>query len=1733
MGTPILCSREGAASVFAEQGSSLTVDEVNVSGSNPASTGPAGAHFESEVGAHYLLTMLAASEPRGLPGTSVLRVEFQRGDEGFPLDDVIVHARDVNAGKNVSLQIQVKRSITFSANDAVFKKTVSQIAKAISGSGFWEERNELAIATARTSRKIDAAYQDVLRWARQLGSAKAFFDRLNRSGAGNDDMRTFVRTLRDHLRDAGANHDDETVWKVLARLQILVFDYTAVGSANAELSRDRCMRVLSPETSSMAPALWNTLISLTETVAADAGDRDLPRLRIDLSAQGFAFAPRGSSKLVRDAVSEASALALADMECRIGECVLTRKERLDAVNVSLETGRYVEIRGDAGVGKSGILRQIAELYSVEGRVIVLSPGRTPLRGWPAMRVQLSFQGSIDELLFGLCEDGGAALFIDNLDSFGDEERKTVNDLLRAAARTPGMVVIATARQTFGIVDPSWLDLEAIRALVPGKPVIVDELIASEVNELGDAEPRLAPLLADSHPARQVVRNLYRLSRQASQPSGTPVATSELDMAAQWWNSADGAQDAGYRERARVLRSLARLALRGEFVMDASSVNSVALDGLIRSETLRDHGNDQVSFKHDVLRQWAIGNLLAHDDSLITELPMSRPASAVLGRGVELAARFSLEKSPGAKTWAEVLNQFSGDGIHGSWRRAGLLSIVHSEDAIALLRLEADRLLENNAALLREIIRTVMAVDVSPASALFLQIGITPEQVPPGMFVPNQTSWLYLIIWLVELGAKIPAVLLDDVAELYTNWMLATFGSDPLTPALVGWMHAWLVEIESDEPAVPAAKSFIGSLGFYEQRPVADKLRTGLLFFASKRPDLAVDYLERLRQYQYDRGISEAILKFRGTLAQAAPRQLAALTEDSLLEKPSDDPYHRSSRILGPFTYLDSRAFLPSGPSQGPFLELLTHSTPDGFALVRKLVDHAIEFATDGRPAGDDGIRLVIDSKERFFPWQGTYRWSRGDSYYAIGSGLMAIEAWAHQCIEAGADFDEVLKMVLGEDDAPAAYLLIAVDLIISHWPQSKAAAAPFLSSPELLSAERNRQARDQFDTQIASGNGEPRGPVTAASLRRRPSRQWPLESLLPDIALNGPEELRRRIDDQLRIASERLGHPAPSADFTDPALMVSHARNLLDPKNWKQTEVTHADRTTASVPQYVPPEAEANHIAMITEGDAARLEDANVKSLLTLAMNNPTGVPEDLVVRGVNWAQRQSVTARVPEDEESDETFVDTEAMRAAALLLLRYGSSELQNEHDAWAEEVMLTALTDKDDSAHRFRGGLMFNPVATAFVGLAALYLRQPTTKRLQYLLEIAARESPAGSHGFADAIEELWSLDERLPQAVLRCAFSACVKTFPQWDDPEATEKAKADYRARMTRVVAAELAWLTTDQGNSPEWPIFETEYNRRTRQRSTIGGVHRRKVPKLPPAEIYVDGQAAALWLGAIQKLSGFASMAWVRSLLLAYSEFSARQNGLGMQPDQELSKSPYEWNNQYYELLAKSLVGLTLPEVERLALEKITALPDEPFFDVLQIFLRAVDVVYFSGGDIGDVAPAIRSQLTERLMSTRGWQYHVGRPSGTIEVHLGPALATILFNDYVMTQTSSYLNVSALKRFHQFVPQMTDFLASSPSYFVAIFAMNTIEKMPDQSLLPMLTVGVQTWLKAFPGDTDLWIERRLGRRVCAWLETIYASSPDAFAPLKRIRAEIDSLLSALVRAGVPEARQLEDKLSEE
>jgi len=96
-----------------------------------------------------------------------------------------------------------------------------------------------------------------------------FIERIHRAGSVNDDMRSFVQTFRAQLIDAGGSGDDETVWRLLRRLQILTFDFTAPGSASEELAKERAAGALHSGEVERASSLWASLIELAESTCFD------------------------------------------------------------------------------------------------------------------------------------------------------------------------------------------------------------------------------------------------------------------------------------------------------------------------------------------------------------------------------------------------------------------------------------------------------------------------------------------------------------------------------------------------------------------------------------------------------------------------------------------------------------------------------------------------------------------------------------------------------------------------------------------------------------------------------------------------------------------------------------------------------------------------------------------------------------------------------------------------------------------------------------------------------------------------------------------------------------------------------------------------------------------------------------------------------------------------------------------------------------------------------------------------------------------------------------------------------------------------------------------------------------------------------------------------------------------------------------------------------------------------
>ncbi|HIH2750283.1 ATP-binding protein [Burkholderia aenigmatica] len=1711
-------------------------------GTSTAASGPAGAHFEGQVAAFYLLAMLCGAPPRGLPGTTIDRIALQQANTGRPLDDVIVHAVD-GAGKPAVLEIQVKRTITFTPADPVFRKVVGQIADAMRHPDFWTTQYGLAIATARGSRKIDGPYQDVLALARHIGDAETFISQLKLPGVANDDMRTFVKTLQGHLKEEGAPHDDETTWKLLRRLQILTFDFTAPGSASEDLARERALRTLHADDASRVDAFWGNLVELAISVAKNGGDRSRTTLLESLHPRGFRFAADRRHASALAALAEHARQALADIDNHVGQVVLTRHERVAAVHEAFDAGRYVELRGDAGVGKSGVLRQVAESLWSEGQVLVLSPGRCVPRSWTAMRAQIGFEGTARELLVELANNGGAIVFVDNLDSFSGEERLTVVDMLRAAVDVPGVSVLATARTEFGVEESSWLPEDALDRLKRASPVMIDALSKAEIEQLANSDPALSPLLSENHPARQVTRNLFRLARIASKPAADPLPHTEAEMANQWWSTADGERDTGWRDRARLLSDLARQTFTGSDGLDVSPQPAQSIDALVQSGTLRSLGPDRVSFRHDVLREWAIACALRADVSLIDRLDLKRPAVATFARGIELAARMMVERATDGSEWNSFLERLSGDGAHKSWRRAVTLALARSEAGEAVLPRVQPVLFANQALLLRELLRTVMAVEVVPASTAFAAAGVDPNLIPAGMTIPKGPAWLALVLWLLSIGDGVPAEAIPEVVDLYTGFSIGTLGLTPITPLTTRQLYRWLRLMEPGSgPLGPnEGPRFWEGFERDQVQSVRRNLRNGFIMFARTTPDLAAEYLRAVAQSEHNDDLVRSILKMRGTLAQAAPTELARLTEQALIEKPR--PRHRRfhDEREEAFTFVDHE-FLPASPAQGPFFELLLHSPADGLALIHRLVDHAIAHGTRGRDAGNDAISLAYADGARVFPWTGTYFWSRNSDYYAITSALMALEAWAHHRVEAGEPFDAVLKDVLGPPASCAAYLLVAVDLIISHWPKSAKSAAEFLGCPELLCLDHTRQVHDQLETPDFLGlealQTEPCGTVSAAELKKRLSRRVTLDGLIGNYALSVESEQLQKLTGLLRDAADRLGPAGAQANLGDPDYMVLHALNLADPANWHEVDMQRRDGSTVKVLQYVSPATEQSHLQALQDAAAAKSSDFAMQSAITLGIDNPSRFSPEQLQAAVAWASRSAPEPTASADDDGDDASPNMrrEAVLAAAMMVMRDGDASLLDAHGDWARAQLQDALaSDGHDPVHQIRAGLRFNPVAIAYTGLIYALVHRNTQEDVRVLLAVAAEGHHAAAHGFGAAIEALLRVDERLPRALLRCALRACIVPARKWDISEEEKTARGERRkVAAATAVDAEMVWLE-GAGPEPAWPAFPKAHIRpRRRLRLPVAPMQFEDptgVEELPSEE-EVYHQTAALWLRQVQALGNVDKFPWLRDVANAYMSWTIAANGGDLVDGEETDDTPSEWNNVFFALTARCTVGLSATEAADLV-RPIAALPEQNFFDVLADFLRSFDAVYFGDGNVdASVAIAVRSRFADRMIDSWGWKRLKGTKETSIERQIAPAIATLFFNDYnFVAPTKSYLLERGVERLGPFLTVLARLTLSGPSPFVALVLLNLLEVAPRAEHLGLLVQAGKIWLSTYPDFRSFWIDHEFGKRWCEIVERIHTLDPAAIDADAAIRADVDSTMAELVGLGVPEANRLEELLS--
>jgi len=1689
------------------------------SGSSPVGRGGAGTYIEGELGAYYLLQMLAGSDARGLPNARIDRVQFQGEIDGYALDDLIVHGMS-DKGSAI-LEIQSKRTATFAPKDPIFGSICEQMVRSDPAQKPID-RHLMAAAVQRTSYAISGPYQDVLEWARRAESGRQFFARLERNGVASLAMRGFVAAFRTNLIANGVADDDEATWAIIRRFLILEFDFESGAPQAKSHAMTLAGQVLAPEDKDRAEALWTSLIELVIETGKAGGTITREALVDTLKVRGFRLASDRNFALARAKLKEMSAHALKEIGTLVGGVNLPRLGALEAVEKARDAHRLIEISGKPGVGKSWLLRHLAERQGREGHVIVLDPMGTPDGGWSALAQRLDIPGTARDFLGDLAASGGGILFIDGAEMFTSaERRRTVNDLLHEIADMPDFSVVVSRRLDEAVDDSDWLAADALAKHGTPHRVGVGELDDDEVAALSEAAPELRVLLAPGHPAANIARNLYRLTQLLKVPSTADIRT-EAALADHWWNRADAAKPDEIRPAQQLLADLAEAALAGQDLIEDKSYTP-ARAHLLRSLTLSEPRRDRLGFYHDVLRDWAIGARLHEDRFLLDGIDLSVSPSPRIARGIEFAGRFALEKGEDGVDWQALLGALSRPGAHDAWRRQALMAIVRSELSPELLnRCRAD-LLANGGALLVELCTAIVATETISAATAFAQAAAKgaefPVAAPGSLRIATTISAPTVLAWCIAHAAHIPIQAIGAIVKLVEIQFFTMMGHRELGQATARMLFGWLMQFDLRETAItiPTAAD-APRLDGEARRTMIEDLRTMALLIAVHAPEAAKAYLTAATT-ENDHYKTKAIRPFSTTLAGIAPVEIAALIEAQLIEKA---PRGRSRRdaMSRAFSFADSD-YMPASPAQPPFLELLTADADVGLGLIRKLVDAALAFRTEGRTDDTDGYTIVIDGKPRFFPWVRTYFWSRQMQApeSAVGSALMALEAWSHERLDRGEDVDAVLKDILGPQGSCAAYLVVAIDVLLSHWPTTRDALVPFIANPHLIAADRQRASVETMIGGLLMGQKEPTGRVQLADLAKRPSRGVTFEHAIPYYLAD--DETGRGLRTLLAKAVEDIGPYEDDASFGDPAFMGCYALNMLERSHWVEVEGGRG---------YQSPPAEAEHLERLEALRQVRLHSTEIEARIQLATNDPSKGSPELAHDAVEYA-----VGDLPDDSDTDHLKARSTRLIATAMLVARDGDDALLEAHESWVRTVIGRALEEEVDP-YGSSESLAFNRPAQGLCALIHLWRRRGLAADRDQLLRAAARKDRTAVPAFAAALASINATDPRLLKAAIRIAFASCRWRWAPYDEePEAQEAYAAEKARQDAEAIAAEIVWL--DGGAEPAWPALIDEtpsFSRRPRAILLQDGkrieFERDEEPfqrRSEEATVHVSPQGLAHWLGLLN-IDTSAPPDWYREIVDTYATWSARLNGHGYSAEAELDRTPDDWNHQFYILVATALMDATPNRYEAL-LRPIVELPDRPFCDLIDTVIHAADVRYFNERSrTAERACDLRRQLVTRTMALDRWSWNGRRGESRIDLVTGPPIAKLLMNIYNgFGNTESYLVTGVFERVDPLLETLRPMMRGGPTAFVALCTMNSLSVEPTARHLDFLLFAVEVWLDATAGDPSMWHDLGIGRKVAKWFDMAATEDRSLFDRVHPLRGRIDVLLSRLVTLGIAEAHEIE------
>ena len=1019
----------------------------------PYASGGGGTHLEARVAAACLAAILCEGSVRGLTGEFATRVRSQRASFGDPLDDLIIDGVRSD-GHSTQLHLQVKNKLTFTENDAEWVGILKRAWATFSKDGFDPTLHRIGVGIGTYNARADQHYQSVLNWAEHSTDAQNFFERIEQGDYSHQDKRSFVASTKAALETHAKrplNADD--LWRFLKAFVIVHYDFQSAGSSrDAANVIDRLKGVLAPEHRDQTRRIWDHLVAKAGEMIPAGGGATGATLKEALAREGFTIGAAPSFWKDIQSLQRESQRALDDIKSHIKGLQLHRPDAHEGVRDALADGRFIQVDGEPGTGKSALLKQIAEESGRAGPVLVLKDTRIHPKGWAAHAHVLGVSDDIVALLREFACAGEPILFIDGIDKITDPAvQLTVNDVFKAIANNDDLAawrVLVTIREQNLKHLETWLDPDALKKL-PLRTIAIKPLDDAELAVVAKRFPRLRPLLSQSGGPDVILKRPFFLNALlglAGDSEAGELPATEVELLKLWWEmgGSDRKDFSPAQHRRNLLIEAADILARAPNVpIPIRSLPPEPLEELKSAGVLRDKElGHSVVFTHDIYEEWALCELLIGQQSKIDKFLQQVGEPDSLIRPAQLLGAYALETNPSSDPWKALLDITGNTALRPVWQRAVLTSCLQSTRTTQLLQKLTGYLLENDGALLRKLLLAMSTIEVMP-NPLFLNEQLVPDLEPAERAkfahlaaIPKPLTWVRFLDWLMPQIGTLPHSLIPALLPIFKTWQESFAGQRVRHCREIGKISCdWLKEIEN---AVHPKKSKNYRAPFGGALSGKGAERTIRALFLSSAGDVSKLVSGYLRAKASDRSnvhmFRDEILKNSASLVRHLPAELVDFILAAYLQDPDErrDPFGSfSDSVFRDLGVAGHNEFYPASPIQLPFLNLLRLHEDQGLRLIRGLCNHSVSI---WRKARESGRRYSQQSVTPIpvvvaFPWGSQSFWGDGQVYLwfrgvwgndAVKSALMALEQWALARIDAGSAFEDVFRKTIDGFDAVTA-----------------------------------------------------------------------------------------------------------------------------------------------------------------------------------------------------------------------------------------------------------------------------------------------------------------------------------------------------------------------------------------------------------------------------------------------------------------------------------------------------------------------------------------------------------------------------------------------------------------------------------------------------------------------------------------------------------------------------------------